>query len=69
VRTPHTLVEASAGAFFQNTPRYPVSECYTKWWRAAAAIPNPNTNSRNWHVGWNSPDRTPPELDVGGMPT
>ncbi len=42
--TPHTWVEAGAGAFFQNTPFYPVTEMLRQFLGDAPAA---RTNSRN----------------------
>ena len=44
--TPHTWVEAGAGAFFQNTPFYPITELLRQFLGDAPPI-----RSRNWNRG------------------
>jgi class 3 adenylate cyclase len=52
--TPHTWIEAHAGAFFQNTPFYPVS-CFNNF-SVATEAGRRMSNSGNWNRGCNSWD-------------
>ena len=47
--TPHTWVEAGAGAFFQNTPFYPIAEMLRQFLGDARA--ESEGQSRNWNRG------------------
>ena len=56
--TPHTWVQAAAGAFFQNTPFFAVSRCFASFSHGAATS-RPRSNSRNWNRGWDRQGLTP----------
>jgi hypothetical protein len=51
--TPHAWVEAAAGAFFQSTPFYAVTEMLRELlaWRGDES--GGGSSSRNWKLGWN----------------
>ena len=56
--TPHTWVEAGAGAFFQNTPFYPVTEMLRQFARRRRRH---KTNSRNLSPGLTAAGLKPPK--------
>ena len=59
--TPHTWIEAAAGAFFQNTPFYPVAEMLQQAlaWRGDESAEEQLTQLE---PGWNWQDSSPPKL-------
>ena len=60
VGTPHTWVEAAAGAFFQNTPFYAVTEMLREL-LALRVDESRRSCSRNWKPGWNLQELKPAE--------
>ena len=63
--TPHTWIEAAAGAFFQNTPFYPVdAKCSSRavWRWRGERVERESSSSRNWSPRWNWQDLSLPKL-------